>query len=314
MHGYRRFCNKIYQATKFVLSNLPSSFTPNATPTLTGQESLAEKWILHKMTIAAKEANQAFTDREFSIATGTMYQYWYTSLCDTYIENSKSLLEGPAEQKLSAQNTLYTALEAGLTMIHPFMPFLTEELWQRLPRRPGDKCPSIVIAKYPNYNPALHDPAAEEAYDLLLAISKGIRSLMATYAIKDSGHIAIQLATPTALETCTAELASIRSLSGKGVSEIAILSSRDPKPAGTVAYAVSSEAAVFLQVKGRVDIQAEIGKIQKRLERANEGVKKVRGVLEAEGYREKVKGEVQELERKKLEDGVAEVRVLQESL
>ena len=266
------------------------------------------------MTIAAKEVNQAFTDREFSVATGTMYQYWYASLCDTYIENSKSLLEGPAEQKLSAQNTLYTALEAGLTIIHPFMPFLTEELWQRLPRRPGDKCPSIVIAKYPTYNKSLDDPASEEAYDLILSASKGIRSLMATYAIKDSGQITIQLSTPTAYKTCKDELASIRSLSGKGVSEISILSSQDPKPAGTVAYAVSSEAAVFLQVKGRVDIQAEIGKIQKRLERANEGVKKVKAVLKAEGYAEKVRAEVQEAERKKLEDGEAEVKVLQESL
>ena len=266
------------------------------------------------MTIAAKEANQAFTDREFSVATGTMYQYWYTSLCDTYIENSKSLLEGPAEKKLSAQNTLYTALETGLTMIHPFMPFLTEELWQRLPRRPGDKCPSIVIAKYPTYNKSLEDPASEEAYDLLLSITKGIRSLMATYAIKDAGQIFIQLSNPTAFQTCTAELASIRSLSGKGVSEISILSSQDPKPAGTVAYAVSSEAAVFLLVKGRVDIQAEIVKIQKKLEKASEVVKKTRGVLNAEGYKEKVKVEVQEQERKKLEDGEAEIEVLQESL
>lgn len=72
-------------------------------------------------------------------------------------------------------------------MIHPFMPFLTEELWQRLPRRPDDKTPSIVLAKYPVYDAKMDDPASEEAYELVLGISKGIRSLMAEYSLKDEG-------------------------------------------------------------------------------------------------------------------------------
>jgi valyl-tRNA synthetase len=80
-------------------------------------------------------------------------------------------------------DTLYTALEGGLTMIHPFMPFLTEELWQRLPRRPGDATPSIMKASYPQYNPELDDVASEAAYELILGCSKGIRSLLGEYSI-----------------------------------------------------------------------------------------------------------------------------------
>ena len=72
-------------------------------------------------------------------------------------------------------------------MLHPFMPFLTEELWQRLPRRPGDKTPSIVVARYPEYVKALEDGDAEASYELLIGCSKGIRSLMAEYAIKEDG-------------------------------------------------------------------------------------------------------------------------------
>jgi len=138
--------------------------------------------------VAAKEINQALADREFSQATFIAYQYWYSHLCDVYIENSKTIIQDgtPAEQR-SAKDTLYTALEGGLTMIHPFMPFLTEEMWQRLPRRPEDPTPSIVKAKYPVYDPSLDDVASEEAYELLLAISKGVRSLMADYSIKDKG-------------------------------------------------------------------------------------------------------------------------------
>lgn len=81
----RRFCNKIYQATKFVLGNLDADFKPQVSPSITGKESLSERWILHKFTNAAKEVNQALADREFSKATGIIYQYWYDQLCDVYI-------------------------------------------------------------------------------------------------------------------------------------------------------------------------------------------------------------------------------------
>lgn len=103
-------------------------------------------------------------------------------------ENSKSIIQdGSEDAARSAKDTLYTALEGALTMIHPFMPFLTEELWQRLPRRPEDHTPSIVKAKYPQYDASLDDPESEAAYELVLAVSKGIRSLLAEYSIKDSG-------------------------------------------------------------------------------------------------------------------------------
>jgi valyl-tRNA synthetase len=140
------------------------------------------------MTIAARDINQALGDREFMKSTSIIYQYFLNQLCDVYIENSKAILQdGTPEEKRSALDTLYTALEGGLTMISPFMPFLTEELWQRLPRRPEDKTPSIVLAQYPVYDASMNDPAAEAAYELVLDVSKGVRSLMAEYSLKDEG-------------------------------------------------------------------------------------------------------------------------------
>jgi valyl-tRNA synthetase len=189
IHGYRKFCNKIYQATKYVLGKLDKDFVPKKTAKLTGKESLSERWILHKMTMAARDINKAITDREFMRSTTIIYQYWYNQLCDVYIENSKAIIQdGTPEEKQSAVETLYTALEGALTMIHPYMPFLTEELWQRLPRRTDDRTPSIVLAKYPVYDASMDDPTSEEAYELVLGISKGIRSLMAEYSLKDEGQ------------------------------------------------------------------------------------------------------------------------------
>lgn len=201
MHGYRKFCNKIYQATKYVLSKIDDRiFEAHSHPTKIGQESLAELWILHKLNTAAADINAALTARDFSQATKIAYEYWLYHLCDVYIENSKTIIQDgtPLEQE-SAKQTLYTALEGGLTLIHPFMPFLTEELWQRLPRRPKDKCSSIMRAAYPEYLQELNDPASEEAYELILAVSKATRSLAAEYAIKGSASVYIQFFTPRAL-------------------------------------------------------------------------------------------------------------------
>ena len=194
------------------------------------------------------------------------------------------------------------------------MPFLTEELWQRLPRRPGDKNPTIVKAKYPTYDKELDDPAAEEAYELVLAVSKGVRSLMAEYAIKDNGLLSIQLFTPTALDTCTSQLPSIRSLSGKGVADIVIIEGKAKKPAGCVPFAVNASATVFLLVKGRVDIEKEIEKARKKMERAGEVVRKQRGILADESFRSKVKADLQEREREKLRDAEKEVEEMERSL
>lgn len=208
MAGYRRFCNKIYQATKYVLGKIPSDYSPPAKLSNTGTKTLPERWIIHRLNCSAQEIHRALEDREFSRASQIVYHYLYTDLCDVFIvsittldpfptqlliailaqENSKSMLHGgTVEARKSTIDTLYAALEGGLTMIHPFMPFLSEELWQRLPRRRGDSTPSIVIARYPGYRKDLEDPQAASQYELLIACSKGIRSLMAEYAIKQDG-------------------------------------------------------------------------------------------------------------------------------
>ncbi|KAI7596781.1 valyl-tRNA synthetase-like protein, partial [Hortaea werneckii] len=185
---YRNFCNKIYQATKFVLGNLPQNYTPPAKGGKSGNESLPERWILHKLTHAAKRVNEALAEREFSQATQSTHQYWLYELCDVYIENSKAIIrDGSEAEKKSALDTLYTALDDALRMMHPFMPFLTEELWQRLPRRPGDNTKSIVVAAYPQYDQSMDDPKSEHDYEIILGCSKGVRSLIQECSIKEDG-------------------------------------------------------------------------------------------------------------------------------
>jgi valyl-tRNA synthetase len=148
MHAYRKFANKIYQATKYVLGSLNEDFVPQKTAGRTGKESLPERWILSRFNSAAKEVNTALEERAFSRSTQMIYAYLYDELFDVFIENSKPIITtGTAEEAESARQTLYTVLDGGLRLIHPFMPYLSEELWQRLPKRPGDETPSITVSK-----------------------------------------------------------------------------------------------------------------------------------------------------------------------
>ena len=316
IHGYRRFCNKIYQATKYVLGKLGEDFRPQATVAKTGRESLAERWILHKFNTAAKEVDQALEQREFNVAATTVYQYWYSQLCDVFIENSKSLLapELPAEVQQSAKETLYTALEGALTMIHPIMPFVTENLWQRLPRRPGDNTISIMKARFPEYRPEFDDPAAAAAYELILNTSKAIRSILAQYEVKTKGDIIVQTYDATSYKTISDELAIVKSLGGKNLGELSVRGPEDTtRPSGCVVSAVGAEAAVYLRVSKEVALEQE-EKAKASLEKSRDAVRRQQTLVTGAGWKEKAKPEVREAEEKKLKDAESESARLEEQI
>lgn len=267
MHGYRKFCNKIYQATKYVLGKLGNDFVPRESSALTGKESLPERWIMTKMNTAAKQINQALEAREFAKSARISYQFLYDELFDIYIENSKSIIsDGTPDEARSAIDTLYTTLEYGLRLVSPIMPFLTEELWQRLPRRPGDDTCSISIAEYPEFEDSFHDPKSEVAYELVLGCSRGLRSLLADYAVKDKGVAYIIPLSQTSQDTASAQLSAIKSLSSKTPVEISILPVGNAGPAGCAVFPVSAEANVYLEVKDRIqDVGKEVEKFKAKL-------------------------------------------------
>jgi len=186
VEGYRKFCNKIFNATKFAMLKLDDSFVPEPTAKSTGNESLVEKWILHKLDIAATEINQYLAERNFMSATSSAYNFWLYELCDVYIEAMKPMTDESASLsvKSSAQQTLYTCLDHGLRLLHPFMPFVTEELWQRLPRRPDDPTPSIMVSAFPEHDSAFIFDEADKQFDLIFNGIKTGRSLAASYNLQ----------------------------------------------------------------------------------------------------------------------------------
>ena len=310
----RKDCNKMLQATNFVLGRLGDDFRPSSS-SQSVVRSLAEKWILHKFNICARTMHATIENRQFSEATQAWHKYWKEQLCDTFIENSKFLI---SEEQTSVKQTLYTALEGGLLLIHPVMPYITEYLWQKLPRRLGDNTTSIMVARYPVFDESFDNPKAAEDYELVMAIAQGMRSLLSHYQLKEPGELYIQTKSHKAFAIASREVTSIKSLGGKFVGEIETLppdAANSPSPRGCAGLAVSSDAAVYLRVVGRVDLLSEKEKAQGQLEAVQLRVSQMEEKMAAPGWI-KAKAEAKEREEQKLQAAQSEaatfVQVIEE--
>ncbi|PVD22509.1 hypothetical protein C0Q70_18323 [Pomacea canaliculata] len=195
VQGYRFFCNKLWNATKFAVNGLGEGFVPASEVKLSGKESKLDLWILSRLSLAVESCNQGFQAYDFPLATTSIYNFWLYELCDWYLECIKPVLYGDNEDaKAVCRNVLYTCLDVGLRLLHPLMPFVTEELFQRLPRRNTQAPPSICVTPYPE--------VAESTSNTLTTFE----GMIATLANTNSIHYLIEEALPSgcAMQTVSA--------------------------------------------------------------------------------------------------------------
>ncbi|KAH7909011.1 tRNA synthetases class I-domain-containing protein [Hygrophoropsis aurantiaca] len=314
VEGYRKFCNKIFNATKFAMLKLDDKFVPEPTAKSTGKESLCEKWILHKLNIAATQVNAQIGERNFMAATTSAYNFWLYELCDVYIEAMKPMTDESVDSasRLSAQQTLYTCLDQGLRILHPFMPFVTEELWQRLPRRPNDPTPSIMVASYPVYDADLVHAEADKDFDLVFSTLKTGRSLAASYNLQTDIQFFIHTQTDKETVLFESQASTIVALT-KGCKSAKIVRAVQEVPAGCGSAVVSSTIAVYVLVRGLVDLDAEIAKCTKKLDLVTLSLDKVLKVMSQPDYEVTIPAAVQASNTEKKETLEAEKSTLEMS-
>jgi valyl-tRNA synthetase len=226
-------------------------------------------------------------------ASSEAYRFWLYELCDVYIEAMKPLMDpsSSAEARNSAQNTLYTCLDHGLRLLNPFMSFVTEELWQRLPRRPNDPTPSVMVASFPVFDLQQQDQEAEKQFDTLFAIVKAIRSLAGQYALQTNLQSFIQ--TTSAATQLEAGKHNILSLA-KGSTSVQVVQDIKNVPSGCVSEIVSKDIVVHLLVKGLINTEAEIQKSQKKEALAQSSLAKLQQAMESPDYEKKIPANVRE--------------------
>ncbi|OXG32312.1 valine-tRNA ligase [Cryptococcus neoformans Ze90-1] len=328
VEGYRKFCNKLWNATKFCLFRMDlvdlqgarqtSAFVPNASHLPTGKEGLVEKWLFHKLNLASAAVSDALENRDFSEASTVAYQYFLNDLCDVYIEATKPIFEANSDPaaKLSAQNTLYTCLEAGLKLLHPFMPYVTEDLWQRLPRREGDSCETIMLAPFPEKIPEQEFPTEAASFDLVVDCIKSARSVIGLYNLPTNGKtledkitVIIQARNGEQLELLKSVETVIVGLT-KGCGKVEWIQEDSEIPRGCGTEVVTTDISVHIPVQGKVDAASEIDKLEKKSIVVEGQKAKLQKVIQQPNYEKTVKEDVRQQNDEKMEKIEVEIEAL----
>jgi len=311
MQGYRHFCNKLWNATKFAMRNFTNDFVPRKNlKELCGNESPMDLWILSRLSAAASLCNEGFEAYEFPKATTALYNFWLYELCDVYLESLKPVFQGNDEsQKVVAQNVLYTCLDAGLRMLSPFMPFVTEELYQRLPHDKETKPESICVAAYPR-DWKLQNEVVESQVDHMMEIVKTIRSKKDEYMNNKAKCLVYVRANQEFSKDVVEKLNEvIKTLSLS--SEIKLLSESEEAPGGCAIQLVGDKCEVLLSLKGVVDFKKEIEKIEKKKKFSEQTVAKLIETTKKDDYETKVPEKVREQNQTKISQLQIEIEKLQ---
>ncbi|XP_057274014.1 valine--tRNA ligase [Pezoporus wallicus] len=358
--GYRHFCNKVWNGARFVLQALGGSYHPPPDLQVRGQPGLAERWVRSRLSRTVWAVCTAMEEFDFPGATTAVHRFWVYELCDVYLECVKPVLaraaaasdpvgggdpddppidaDGAAEgdaadavdavdavdaeaAALAVRDTLHTCLDAGLRLLAPFMPFLSEELWQRLPPPASPApplAPSICVCPFPEPRQyCWQDEEAEAAMEFTLSIVHALRSLRSTHGItRGRPPCFLQVPDPSWAALAGHCSPHIRVLGGVGAVHVLGGAGGDtpetPPPGCAVAVA-SEHCSVHLLLKGLVDAPKELARLGVRRQELARSMERLRERRGGAGYVDKVPPSVQEADAAKLAQVEAELQKVLEA-
>jgi len=291
IEGYRNFANKIWNASRFVLANL-EGYEPALARK--GKPSIADRWIASRLNATTATVRKALDTFRFNDAAMAVYQFLWSEFCDWYLEIAKRSLYQTDDRVARAvtQRTLVETLETTLRLLHPFMPFISEDLWQRLPHE-GD---SIMIAPFPKAGRKGRDAAAETEMASVIAVVSAIRTVRSESRISPAVELTVTVACPSKdAARLRAAVPLIGALSRARVT-VEPGAARPPQSA----HAVTGDADVFVHLEGVVDVGAERARLQKEIDKARKETSFLEGKLGRPDFVERAPGEVVARDRERL--------------
>jgi len=261
IEGYRNFCNKIYNAVRFSLNHL-SEYQPDAIPQ-SPPKLLINRWILARLSRAVRECNRGVDEFRVDEASLALYHFFWDELCDWYIEATKPIFNGEdSPDRRETLSTLARVIETALRALHPFMPFVTEELWQRVPR-PLNRPISIALAPYPGESEDSPDPDAERLMQAVMDVISVARSVRTEHDLHPSATVPLVLRTGDALLRDTlAQQAGLIQFLVRTADAPEICPPGGSRPQGSV-LAVAGDVEVFVGLRGVVDPAKEHERIER---------------------------------------------------
>lgn len=299
VEGYRNFANKIWNATRFVMMNCEEQ--------VIGQDvrqdlwELPEQWIVSRLQKAEQAVQTAFATYRLDLAAQAIYEFIWNEYCDWYVELTKPVLNDEnvsVERKAEVRRVLLSVMEASLRLAHPLMPYLTEEIWQTLAPKLNISGETIMLAQYPVADQALVNEQAEADMQWLQGLIGAVRNIRGEMGLGNARLLPVLLQNTTDSEK--AQIARIEPLfkALAKVESITFLADAEQPPLSS--SSVVGHVSVFVPMKGLIDPKAELGRLQKDLDKVQKQHDQIATKLSNEGFVAKAPAAVVEGEKVKL--------------
>lgn len=309
IEGYRHFVNKLWNASRFSLMHL-EDFHPDSFQVDARQLSLADRWILSRANGLVETVTRALDEYKFNEAASALYQFVWHEFCDWYLEIIKPVLYAPsskggsggtgrrggsADDHETARSVLWTILNETVRLLHPFIPFVTEELWDKLPGTSG----SVMKARWPTGSQERQDPEAEATMNLVMGVTSAVRNIRGEMNVPPSLRVAATVHSPDK------KVRQILDEHGHIIVNLAKLQSLTVTPPGdrpsSSATSVFGESTIFVSLKDVIDFAAEQGRLNKELAKIDKELDGVGKKLRNEDFLNKAPEDVVEGVRAKRE-------------
>lgn len=312
IEGYKNFCNKIWNAARYVMMNCEGEdcgANADADVTL----SLADRWIISKLQETESEVARAVDNYRFDLASQALYEFIWNEYCDWYLELSKPVLwddNASAPAKRGTRQTLIRVLETWLRLLHPFMPYITEEIWQTAAPLAGKSGPTIMLQPYPVSDSTVVDTAANADIEWLKGFIVGVRNIRGEMNIPPGKELTAMLANGSEEDKrrLNENVTFLKKLAKLG--DISWLENDSEAPAS--ATALVGELEILVPMAGLIDQEAELARLTKEIEKLENDVARIAGKLGNASFVDKAPEAVVAKEREKMQAQQQALETLQE--
>ena len=296
MEGYRNFCNKLWNAARYVLSNCQNSDIDVASMRL----SLPDRWILSRLQAAAESTEQAIANYRFDLASQALYDFVWNEFCDWYLELSKPVLwdadRSPADAA-GTRHTLLQVLESTLRLLHPMMPFITEEIWQTVAPLAGVSGPTIMLQPWPAADPDRHDAEAEAEVAWMQGVIVATRTIRGEAQLGPGKELDILIRNATEADRSRLERNAPLLQKLAKLASITLIEAADETPAAL--SALYEHLEILVPMAGIIDVEAETSRLNKDLQKHRKELERLQQKLANPNFTDRAPPEVVENERVK---------------
>lgn len=299
--GYRNFCNKLWNATRYVLMNT-QEFDTGIDPTKPIELSLADRWIISRLQRLESEVVRQFDQYRFDLASNLLYEFTWHEYCDWYLELAKPILNKDSSEaaKRGTRQTLVRVLESLLRLMHPIMPFITEEAWQVVAPLAGKHGDTIMLQPYPQSEADKIDIEAENELDWVKQFTMGVRRIRSEMDIAPSKALPVLLTKVSAQDQAWLENNRLYLMTLARLESIKVLTEQDQIPESAVALV--GDMNILIPMAGLIDKDAELARLDKEINRLKNELQRLNGKLSNENFVARAPAEVVAKEREKLQD------------